>query len=151
MYVSRQLIALAILVFLAACTALRLPTFSDDIGAIRGYDPVAYHTEMTAVKGDPAYTYVYNDAQWHFSSERNLDLFRSDPPRFAPEYGGYCAYAMSRGLVVSIDPEAWKIADGKLYLNYSAGVRETWLEDVPGNIARANAHWQAKVSRRKFE
>ena len=126
-------------------------TFADEIGAIRGYDPVAYHTEMMPVKGNPAYAHEYNNAIWQFSREENLKLFRNDPERYAPEYGGYCAYAMSKGYVVSTDPRAWTIKDNKLYLNYSFGVRKTWLKDVPGYVAKADANWQSKISQPVFE
>lgn len=135
----------------SACSTLKTPTFADDMGAIRGYDPVAYHHEMMPVKGDPAFTYEYNDSVWFFSSEDNLATFRSDPERYAPAYGGYCAYAMSKGYVVSTDPQAWTIESDKLYLNYSLGVRETWLKDVPGYIAKADTNWLEKVSSQDFE
>lgn len=101
--------------------------------------------------GDAKYTYEYNDAVWRFSSQENLNMFRDDPDRYAPEYGGYCAYAMSRGFVVSTDPDAWTIEGEKLYLNYSLGVRKTWLKDVPGYIARADENWRDKKSRQNFE
>ena len=138
-------------VLLSGCTTLGTNTFSDTAGAIRGYDPVAYHTEMKPVKGNSLYTFEYNDATWHFASSRNLELFREDPGRYAPQYGGYCAYAMSRGFVVSTDPLAWTIDDEKLYLNYSLNVRRTWLKDVPGYVAKADVHWQKKNSQPVFE
>jgi YHS domain-containing protein len=131
----------------AACTTLTTPTFTSDAGAIGGYDAVAYHLEMRPVQGDPAYAYRYNDATWYFASQQNLQRFRADPQRFAPQYGGYCAYGMSKGLVVSTDPQAWTIADGKLYLNYSEGVRNTWLKDVPSFVEKADRHWQGKVAK----
>lgn len=142
---------LALLALCAGCTTLKTPTFADRDGAIRGYDVVAYHTAGTPVPGDAAYSTVYNDADWHFSSEQNLRLFEQDPARYAPEYGGYCAYAMSKGLVVSTDPRAWHIVDDKLYLNYSLGVRKTWLKDIPGYVAKADANWQSKIQEQNFE
>ena len=145
MILSRPLMILGTLAALSACGTLNSPTFSDDAGAIRGYDPVAYHLENRPVKGKTDYTYVYNNATWLFSSQENLDLFRGNPARYAPEYGGYCAYGMSKGFVVSTDPDAWTIEDGKLYLNHSLGVRRTWLKDVPGNIDRADRHWRDKL------
>lgn len=151
MRVSRIFLATGLLAALSACTTLKTPTFTDEMGAIRGYDPVAYHTKMQPVKGDPAYSYNYNNAVWQFSSEENLKLFRSDPERYAPEYGGYCAYAMSKGYVVSTDPQAWKVEDGKLYLNYSLGVRNTWLKDIPGYVIKADANWQEKISQTEFK
>lgn len=141
----KRLAALFALVVLAGCGTLNTPTFSDEAGAIRGYDPVAYHLENRPVKGSPAYTHEYNGAVWHFSSEQNRDAFSANPARYAPAYGGYCAYGMSKGFVVSTDPNAWTIEDGQLYLNHSLGVRRTWLQDVPGNIQRADRHWQNKL------
>lgn len=151
MRTTRILLALGVFVALSACTTLSTPTFADAAGAIRGYDPVAYHTEMMPVAGNPKYTYEYNNAVWQFASKENLDLFRDDPERYAPEYGGYCAYAMSRGFVVSTDPDAWTIEDDKLYLNYSQGVRKTWLKDIPEYIAKADENWQDKISGQSFE
>ena len=145
MNLSRRLMTLGMLVALSACGTLNSPTFSDNTVAIRGYDPVAYHLEMKPVKGDPAHTYEYGNATWLFSSAENLDRFRDNPEQYQPEYGGYCAYGMSKGFVVSTDPNAWTIENGKLYLNHSLGVRRTWLKDVPGNINRADRHWQDKL------
>jgi len=146
----RLLVTLSMLIALSACTTLKSPTFADDVGAIRGYDPVAYHLEQKPVKGDSLYSFEYRDSTWHFSSEENLDTFRRDPERYAPQYGGFCAYAMSRGFVVSTDPDAWTIVEGKLYLNYSPGVRNTWLKDVPGYVEKADRHWQKKISQPIF-
>ncbi|MEM1176644.1 MAG: YHS domain-containing (seleno)protein [Pseudomonadota bacterium] len=115
--------------------------FSTKSGAIRGYDPVAYHTEEKPVKGSKELTFEYNGATWRFSSEANLELFRNDPERYAPAYGGYCAFGMSRGYAVDTDPRAFSIVDGKLYLNHNLSVRRTWKKDIPGNIAKANANW----------
>ena len=115
--------------------------FSTKAGAIRGYDPVAYHLEQKPVKGKKDITFDYNGAIWRFSSEANLELFRADPERYAPAYGGYCAFGMSRGYAVDTDPRAFTIVDGKLYLNHNLAVRRTWSKDIPGNIAKADANW----------
>jgi len=151
MNMSSLLMTLGILVTLSACTTLKTPIFVDDMGAIRGFDPVAYHTEKMPVKGDPAYTFTYNDGVWYFSSKENLEKFRDDPRRYAPAYGGYCAYAMSNGFVVSTDPEAWTIVDDRLYLNYSLGTRNRWLKDIPGYVVKADVNWQEKISQQVFE
>lgn len=151
MRMLRVLMTLGVLVSFSACTTLRTPTFADDMGAIRGYDPVAYHLQGMPVKGDQAYALNYNDSVWLFSSEENRDRFRNDPERYAPQYGGFCAYAMSNGLVVSTDPDAWTIVDEKLYLNYSLGVRRTWLKDVPGRVTRADANWREKTAKAEFD
>jgi hypothetical protein len=110
-------------------------------GAIRGYDPVAYHTQSRAVPGMATITHTWNGATWRFASEANRALFAADPDRYAPRYGGYCAYGTSRGYKVSTDPQAFAIVDGKLYLNYSLSVQTTWNQDRPGHIRKADEQW----------
>lgn len=118
------------------------PVFSTFLGgAIRGYDPVAYFTEGRPVEGKRAFSLKWMNATWYFSSARHRDLFRANPEKYAPQYGGYCAYAVSQGYTASIDPEAWKIVDGKLYLNYSKSVQKRWMADIPGNIKLADKNW----------
>lgn len=102
--------------------------------AIRGTDPVAYFTVGKAVEGNGDYEYEWQGATWRFSSQENMDLFAANPEQYAPQYGGYCAKAISEGNVVSIDPNAWKIVDNKLYLNYSKDVQAQWVQDIEGNI-----------------
>ena len=109
--------------------------------AIDGTDPVAYFTEGRPVEGSSEFTHDWNGARWRFSSAQNRDAFAADPEKYAPQYGGYCAWAVSQGYTASTDPEAWKIVDGKLYLNYSLGVRDTWRQDIPGNIVKADQNW----------
>ena len=118
--------------------------------AIRGADPVAYFTEGTAVPGVADYEYEWNGATWRFSSADNLATFMADPEAYAPQYGGYCAKAMSEGNLASVDPRAWKIVDGKLYLNYSQEVQAQWFEDIPGNIAKADAFWPNVLAAQTF-
>ncbi len=113
--------------------------------AVSGYDPVAYFTQGKPVKGRSDLQHEWQGATWRFADAANLAAFKADPEAYAPQYGGYCAYAMSRGWIVSTDPEAWAIHDGKLYLNYSTGVRRTWLKDVPGYVERADRHWADKT------
>ena len=109
--------------------------------AIEGYDPVAYFEEGKPVEGDSDYTHEWMGATWYFASAANRDLFAADPEKYAPQYGGYCAWAVANGYTASIDPEAWRIVDGRLYLNYSKQVQADWEQDVPGNIARGDANW----------
>lgn len=111
--------------------------------AIKGYDPVAYFTQNKPVKGDAAHTFSWNGAEWRFASAANRDAFQADPEKYAPQFGGYCSWAVSQGYTAGIDPEAWRIVDGKLYLNYNRDVQERWEQDIPGNIARAEANWPA--------
>ena len=116
--------------------------FTDGAGlAIRGTDPVAYFTEGGPVAGSSEFTYTWNNATWQFASAENRDLFVANPEQYAPQYGGYCAWAVSQGYTAAIDPNAWKIVDGKLYLNFNKGVQRRWERDIPGNITRANANW----------
>ncbi len=118
------------------------PVFSTYLGgAIRGYDPVAYHTDGKPVKGKRAHRLEWKGATWSFASAENRGLFKADPEKYAPRYGGYCAFAVSRGYTASIDPDAWSIVDGALYLNYSLGVRDQWSQDIPGNIAKGDVNW----------
>lgn len=116
-------------------------TFSVAGVAIRGTDPVAYFTEGRVVAGDPAFAFDHAEATWHFASAANRDAFAADPTRYAPQFGGYCAFATSRGYIASTDPQAWTIWEGKLYLNYSLDVRTLWSADIPGNIALGNKNW----------
>jgi len=109
--------------------------------AIRGYDPVAYFNEGKPVKGKDQYSVSLKGATWRFSSAANRDSFQNNPEKFSPQYGGYCAWAVSQGYTASTDPEAWHIEKGKLYLNYSKGVQRQWKQDVPGNIAKGDANW----------
>lgn len=123
------------------------PVFSTSAGAIRGYDPVAYFTQGKPVKGDRRFSLDYQGATWRFASAENRDRFAAEPGRYAPQYGGYCAWAVSQGYTASVDPDAWRIVNDKLYLNYSTGVQKRWSQDVPGNIAKADANWPTVLNK----
>jgi len=139
------LLALAVLiaVFIGpAGPALAIdPVFNESGAAIRGYDPVAYFTQNEPVEGNPEYTADYRGVQWRFASAENREMFAADPEKYAPQYGGYCAWAVSNNYTASTDPHAWSIKDGKLYLNFSKFVRARWAIDKAGNIAKADANW----------
>lgn len=109
--------------------------------AIKGYDPVAYFADGRPVKGSKEHVFTWRGAQWRFASAEHRDLFASDPERWAPQYGGYCAWAVSQGYTANVDPDAWRIVDGKLYLNFSREVQERWERDIPGHVAAADANW----------
>jgi hypothetical protein len=109
--------------------------------AIKGYDPVSYFIEGKPAKGSKTFTHQWNGAAWRFSSAGNRDLFAATPEKYAPQYGGWCAYAMAEGKKVKIDPRAWDIVDGKLYLNYSLSIQKKWLADRDQKIIKADAHW----------
>jgi hypothetical protein len=109
--------------------------------AVQGYDVVAYFTQKAAIKGSPAFTHAWNGVRWHFASAGNRDAFAGAPERYAPAFGGYCAYGVSRGYAVDIDPEAFAVVEGTLYLNYSKRVQRTWNQDRPGFIDKARQQW----------
>lgn len=109
--------------------------------AIKGYDPVAYFVEGKAVQGDEKYSHRWLGAVWHFSSAQNRDLFMKDPSSYAPQYGGYCADGVSFGTVTTnIDPRAWRIIDGKLYISYDPGAAEG-MEKIPTKVTESQKHW----------
>ncbi len=119
--------------------------------AIKGYDAVAYFTEGKPVKGDAAHEFTWRGGNWRFASQANLDKFKAEPEKYAPQYGGWCAFAMSdRGRTVRIDPEAWHIHDGKLYLNYSRSVQRAWLEDRGTNIVEADGFYPETTDVREW-
>lgn len=109
--------------------------------AIDGTDPVAYFKEQKPVAGNPEFNYEWMGATWHFSSAENRDLFTQNPEQYAPQYGGYCAKAVSEGSIAPTSPDAWTIYEGKLYLNYDKNVQAQWQKDIPGNIAKADKNW----------
>jgi YHS domain-containing protein len=115
--------------------------------AVSGYDPVAYFEEGRPVEGNDELSFEWQGATWRFASQDHLDRFAADPASYAPQFGGYCAWAVSQGYTASADPQAWKIVDGKLYLNYSLDVQKTWEQDVPGNIAKGEANWPAVLEK----
>lgn len=111
--------------------------------AIQGYDPVAYFTDGRPVKGQDGLVHEWMGAKWKFASQAHLDQFKAAPEKYAPQYGGYCAYGVAQDNLVSVEPDKFKIIDGKLYLNYDAKVQAKWLEDPAGFIRQANAKFQS--------
>ena len=109
--------------------------------AIKGYDVVAYFTDGKPVEGSRQHQVEWRGATWRFASAGHKALFAKSPEKYAPQYGGFCAFGISRGYAVGIDPAAWKIVGGKLYLNYDSDVQAEWLKDVPGFIAKADRNW----------
>jgi hypothetical protein len=120
--------------------------------AIEGYDPVAYFTESRAVKGSDAFAYDWLGATWLFATAEHRDLFLAQPVSYAPQYGGHCALGTAFGeTTANIDPEAWSIVDGKLYLQYSKGAREGWEQDRAKRIAAADQKWPEIKARLESE
>lgn len=109
--------------------------------AIKGYDPVAYFTQNQAMEGSEKYSYHWLGATWHFASAENLELFKADPAKYAPQYGGYCADGVSLGTVTTnVDPKAWRIIDGKLYISYDPGAADGF-EKNPTKLTDSKKHW----------
>jgi YHS domain-containing protein len=115
--------------------------------AVGGYDVVAYFTEGRPVVGQVAHEAEWNGARWRFASAAHRDRFRKEPARYAPRYGGYCAYAVSRGYTAKVAPDAWRIVDGGLYLNYSRDVQKLWERDIPGHIRSADGNWPGVLAK----
>ena len=137
----RRLILLTALLTALPATVAIEPVYSDDGLAIRGFDPVAYFEQARPVRGSERFSHEWMGTTWRFATRDHRDAFAADPEAYAPQYGGYCAWAVSRGDTASIDPQAWRIVDGKLYLNYSPRIQRRWERDVPGNIDRADVNW----------
>lgn len=134
------------LFFSAAVQAADKDIYSDKNGAIRGADPVAYfslESKQGAVIGSDKLTYEYKGATWKFISDENRKKFISNPDKYTPQYGGYCAFAISHGFTKAVDPNYWKIVDEKLYLNYNETAYKKWLKDESGAITRADKNWAA--------
>lgn len=115
--------------------------------AVGGYDPVAYFTEKKPVAGKADITLQHEGTAWRFATAANRDAFKADPSKYAPQYGGYCAWAVSQGYTAKGDPKVWSITAGKLYLNYDKSVQSGWEKDVPGLIRKADANWPAVLGK----
>lgn len=118
--------------------------FSTKEGAIKGYDPVAYFRDNGPVKGSREFSYEWKSAIWYFSSEENLKAFKENEEAFAPQFGGYCSYGMSYGKKYKTEPDAWKMVDGKLYLNYSTKIHEKWEANEASLIKDAETNWKKR-------
>jgi len=115
--------------------------------AIRGYDTVAYFKDSKPVPGKDEFVTEWMGAKWKFASQEHLDLFKADPTKYAPQYGGYCAYGIAKDNVVKIEPDQWTIADGKLYLNYDADIQKKWKSDQAGYIKQADGKFSTLIKK----
>jgi YHS domain-containing protein len=149
----RKLIAALALAFASLFAA---PAYADEAPvytsflsrvAISGYDPVAYFTDGRPVRGSQQFSTTYQGYEYRFASAAHRDAFRAAPARYLPQYGGYCAWAVSQGYTASADPTNWRIVDGRLYLNYNDEIQRRWEQDIPGHIRNANANWPSVLSR----
>ena len=109
--------------------------------ALGGYDAVSYFTGAAPQMGSDKFKVNWKGTDWHFATAENLAAFTAAPETYAPQYGGYCAYAAAKGAAAPTDPLAWLVRDKKLYLNNSPAVQELWKKDIPGYIAKADANW----------
>jgi YHS domain-containing protein len=140
---------LGIFFYASPVLAKSIPVYTGTFNsnAVSGYDTVAYFKQNKAVEGSNDFKTEHQGATWKFSSQENLDLFKANPDKYAPQYGGYCAYGLgAKDALVSSDPEEWKIVDGKLYLNYDHDVQVLWQENIPNYIESANKNWSKKTS-----
>lgn len=119
------------------------PVYANDGIAVDGSDVVAYFMQSALLQGSVEFSYDWNGATWYFANANNRDTFATNPAAYAPQYGGYCAWAVSEGYVAPTVPEAWRIVDGKLYLNFSRRIQRRWERDIPARISAANANWPA--------
>ena len=147
----KQLIMLSVILVFCTSSAMAERWNIDNGGifssgtkaVIKGYDPVAYFKQSNAVKGDKSISSNYEGGTFHFSSEENKALFDANPKRYVPQYGGFCAYALAKNDLVSVDPTVWAIEDGKLYLNYNKSIGKDWEQNKASYIPQANKNWPA--------
>jgi len=130
-----------VLLVTAVSFAQKSEVFIKGDAAINGYDAVAYFTQNKPVKGITQYNFSWKGASWLFSTKQNLEAFKAHPEKYAPQYGGYCAYGLSRGYKAPTEADAWSIVNGKLYLNYNKEVRDIWNKDQAGYIQKADGNW----------
>ena len=133
--------SLAGLLFASATAVCAGHFFESDGVAIRGFDPVSYQTEQRAVRGKEEFRATHEGSEFRFSTSANRDAFVASPQRYAPQYGGFCAFGTAGGYKAATDPMAFTIVNGKLYLNYNEQVRKEWGKDIPGYIEKADKNW----------
>ncbi|TAE33753.1 MAG: YHS domain-containing protein [Candidatus Kapaibacterium sp.] len=114
--------------------------------AIKGYDVVAYFSDGKPAQGKAEFTHEWRGAKWLFASPEHRDAFKAAPEKYAPEYGGYCAWGMTKGYKAAVEPSAWKIVNNKLYLNYNAEVQQSWAKEVSTMIRTADEQWAKKFA-----
>ena len=139
----KKLVPLVLLTIFSAAqmNAQQKQVFTKNNIAVNGYDVVGYFTDSNAVKGTEEHTVSWKGAKWLFATVEHASLFKANPEKYAPQYGGYCAFGCSRGYKAKTDPDAWTIVNGKLYLNYNAAVKNTWSRDMENYIKKSDATW----------
>jgi YHS domain-containing protein len=109
---------------------------------ISGYDPVAYFTTGKPTRGSGYHVAEYQGVTYAFASTEHKSMFEANPEKYVPAYGGYCAYGVAVGKKFVSDPEAWKIVQGRLYLNLDRDIQSKWVKDIPGYIKKSEANWE---------
>lgn len=147
--IAASCLALAMIAVPAAALAAKpeiyTPAFSNV--AVEGYDPVAYFTQGKPVKGTEAFATRHKGAEYRFVSAANLARFKAAPATYAPQFGGYCAWAVSQNYTAKGAAQYWRIVNGKLYLNYNGDIQKKWEKNIPGLIAQGNANWPAVLQK----
>jgi len=142
----RLLACLSLVLLLSPLVGAADAVFQSGGVAIKGYDPVAYFTLAVPTQGSEKFSHEWNGASWQFSTQENRDLFAESPEQYAPAYGGWCAYAMAQGSLASIDPEAFTLHEGRLFLNYSKRIEKKWRAKRDGYIEAADKKYPELVS-----
>jgi len=136
-------LVLAVLLFLAMDAQAKSEIYTGFLSsdAVGGYDAVAYFKENRAVKGSKQFKFQYKGAKWSFKSAENLAEFKSHPQKYAPRYGGYCAWAVAQGYTAEGDPLQWTIHNNRLYLNFNEDIKNRWLANLDDYISKGDANW----------
>lgn len=139
----KHIIYTSVLVLFTMLTAYaqKSEVFAPEGKAIKGYDPVAFFRASKPVMGQDSLSYNWKNATWLFSNRKNMEDFKRDPEKYAPQYGGYCAYGTSQGHKAPTETDTWTIVNDKLYFNYNKKVQEIWLKDEQPLIEKANQQW----------
>lgn len=132
----------AILLVQISAQAQQTAVFTKNGKAIDGYDAVAFFINKAPIKGEEAFAFTWNNTSWLFANQQNLDSFKTNPGKYAPQYGGYCAYGCSNGYKAPTQIDTWTIVNDKLYFNYSLKVKESWLKNKEALIIKADENWE---------
>jgi YHS domain-containing protein len=135
-------LSLIVLSLLMHAHGQKAEVYSPGGKAIKGYDAVAFFLNSAPVMGADSLSYSWNGATWYFANRHNLQLFTANPGKYAPQYGGYCAYGVSQGHKAPTEIATWTILNDKLYFNYNQKVKEVWAKDQPGYIQKADQQWK---------
>jgi YHS domain-containing protein len=141
--ISRACAALVLATLIAPSARAESTSDVNTIGgiALHGFDPVAYFTQSKAVLGSPHFTAMYHGVTYEFASKEDQAAFQANPEKYVPQYGGFCAFATSKGVKADADPHDFAISNGKLYVNNNERAQELFQEDVKGNIEKADHNW----------